>query len=59
MSNIPDDLLDLIEELVIIEEEKNRRKKEREDYGERLYEELPLPSEKKEDKPFKIEISLE
>lgn len=56
MSNIPDDLLDLIEELVIIEE---KTKKEREDYGERLYEELPLPRREEETKPHKIEISLE
>ncbi len=55
MPNIPDDLLDIIEELVIIEEEKETKYK---DARERLYEELPLP-EKKGENPYKIEISLE
>lgn len=59
MSNIPADLLDLIEELVIIEEEQKRKNKKREDYGERLYEELDLPRRKEDEKPPKIEISLE
>ena len=57
MSNIPDDLLDLVEELVIIEEEYDRKEKTREDNRERLYEELPLPERK--ELPRKVEISLE
>jgi len=54
MSNIPDDLIDIIKELVIIEDELNKDIKH-EELEERLYEELPLP--KNDDK--KIVISLE
>ena len=55
--HVPDDLTDLIKELVIVEEEKKRKKENQEkELYERLYEELPTIEKSK---PIKIEISLE
>lgn len=51
-------LSDLIKELVIIEEQKKRQRKQEREL-ERIYEEVAEPVEKKKERPYKIEISLE
>jgi hypothetical protein len=57
---IPEDLIDIIKELVIIEEEEKKKQIKDKDFGERLYDYDHLPPNKeKEEKQIKIEISLE